>query len=182
MPEGACRYVGPAFRAHHPKWSYAPTSGEGARLYGGRFNRKGLAALYLSLSYDGAYQEAVKGGSLPSPTTVVSYQLDVEPVLDTFDQDAAKLYDLPTDELGGKNWEAKLEQGGEVESHNLADRLIKMGFAGIIVPSFARRAPPGAKNIVLWSWSDDLPHKVKVYDPDGRLPRNRLSWSGGREN
>ena len=101
MPRGASRYVGPAFRAHHPKWSYAPTSGEGARLYGGRFNKRGQEALYLSLTYEGAYHEAAGGGTMPSPMTLVSYLLDVEPLLDTFDEEAASLYDLLQDQLGG---------------------------------------------------------------------------------
>ena len=35
------RFEGLAYRAHNPRWSWAPTSGEGARLHGGRFNAKG---------------------------------------------------------------------------------------------------------------------------------------------
>ena len=176
MPEGACRYVGPAFRAHHPQWSYAPTSGEGARLHGGRFNKVGRPALYLALSFEGAYREAAKSGALPSPLTLVSYRLDVDAVLDTLDPNAAKLYDLPTDELGGRDWERNMELGLEVESQVLAERLIDDGFAGMIVPSFINSPPVGAMNIVLWTWSDDLPHKVQVHDPDGRLPKDQSSW------
>jgi RES domain-containing protein len=29
----------------------------------------------------------------------------------------------------------------------------------------------------LWSWSEDLPRRVKMIDPSGRLPRNQLSWN-----
>lgn len=32
-------------------------------------------------------------------------------------------------------------------------------------------------NLVLWRWAPDLPHRVNVYDPSGRLPRNQTSWS-----
>lgn len=176
MPRGARRYVGPAFRAHHPQWSYAPTSGDGAKLYGGRFNKPGQEALYLSLTYEGAYQEAAGGGCLPSPMTLVSYLLDVEPVLDTFDPEAATFYDLPKDQLGGRDWEQRLEEGRNIESHQLSENLIKLGFVGMIVPSFVKHAPDDVKNIVLWTWSDDLPHKAKVHDPDGRLPKDPSSW------
>jgi RES domain-containing protein len=31
-------------------------------------------------------------------------------------------------------------------------------------------------NLVLWRWSLALPHKVAVFDPGGRLPKNQLSW------
>ena len=37
------------FRAHTPQWASRPTSGAGAAAKGGRFNREGIEALYLSL-------------------------------------------------------------------------------------------------------------------------------------
>jgi RES domain-containing protein len=42
----AVGFDGLVYRAHHPGWAYQPTSGEGAERHGGRFNRKGLTALY----------------------------------------------------------------------------------------------------------------------------------------
>lgn len=41
-----------AYRVHDPKWAYAPTSGAGAGSHGGRANRPGISALYLSLVND----------------------------------------------------------------------------------------------------------------------------------
>ena len=38
----------PLFRAHNPLWSFQPLSGAGAARAGGRFNRIGTPALYLS--------------------------------------------------------------------------------------------------------------------------------------
>jgi RES domain-containing protein len=58
----------------------------------------------------------------------------------------------------------------------LARRLITRGIAGILVPSFAPGATPGDDNLVLWDWSNRLPHRVTVFDPTGRLPRNQRSW------
>jgi len=57
------------------------------------------------------------------------------------------------------------------------DRLKGQGAAGIIVPSFAPGADDVDQNLVLWRWGENLPHRVKVYDPSGRLPRNQLSWN-----
>jgi hypothetical protein len=37
------------YRAHTPRWADRPLSGTGAALKGGRFNREGIEALYLSL-------------------------------------------------------------------------------------------------------------------------------------
>ena len=47
------RYRGLAYRAHDPRWAFAPTSGAGAAIHGGRFNPKGTAALYLALTIEG---------------------------------------------------------------------------------------------------------------------------------
>ncbi|MEM6826168.1 MAG: RES domain-containing protein [Pseudomonadota bacterium] len=180
MPEGACRYVGPAFRAHDPEWAFAPSSGEGARLNGGRFNKPGRNALYLSTTSEGAINEASQGGFLPPPMTLVSYHLDVEDLLNTFSKPAAARYDLPEHELGGANWRRETTEGRLADSQSLAERLITEGFAGMIVPSFTGSAPQGARNIVLWRWSDELPYKVDVHDPNGLLPKDRSSWSSDR--
>ena len=44
------RYQGMLYRALNPIHAREPLSGRGAELYGGRFNPKGLPALYTSLS------------------------------------------------------------------------------------------------------------------------------------
>ena len=46
-----------AFRVHDPKWSLAPVSGAGAARFGGRANRPGINALYLSLELETALAE-----------------------------------------------------------------------------------------------------------------------------
>lgn len=57
------------------------------------------------------------------------------------------------------------------------DRLREQGIAGILVPSFASGAEIEDRNLVLWEWGADLPHKVTVFDPSGRLPKDQLSWT-----
>ena len=52
------RFRGIVYRAHDPRWSWPPVSGEGARLHGGRFNRVGVPAFYASLSPVTAIREA----------------------------------------------------------------------------------------------------------------------------
>ena len=52
------RFQGLVYRAHNPEWSWTPLSGEGARRHGGRFNRRGVPALYTSLSPLTAIREA----------------------------------------------------------------------------------------------------------------------------
>ena len=52
------RYEGKLYRAINPIYAREPLSGRGAELYGGRFNPKGVAALYASLSIMTALREA----------------------------------------------------------------------------------------------------------------------------
>ncbi len=165
------RYQGVAYRAHNPKWSWSPTSGEGARLHGGRFNPKGMPALYLSLTAGTAVLEASQGfGKRFPPLTLVTYDLDCCDLLDlTKPAGLKKAKTVPT--VLGCDWLLCTALGKEVPSWALARRLIAGGIAGIIVPSFAKGALGGDKNLVLWTWSESLPHHVCVFDPDERLPR-----------
>jgi RES domain-containing protein len=159
-------YKGVAFRAHHPKWAWDPVSGDGARITGGRFNRVGLSALYLTPKLETAIQECKQGlhGRMP-PLTVVEYDVDVTPVADLT---------LPDNTLKLSTWPLELDcpwlelhlNGQPVPTWDLSDELIRRGFAGAIVPSFALL---GEKNLVLWSWSDDLPSRVVAFDHEGRL-------------
>ncbi|KKN86259.1 hypothetical protein LCGC14_0271280 [marine sediment metagenome] len=52
------RYAGPLYRALNPVYAREPLSGRGAELYGGRFNAKGVAALYTALDPAGALRES----------------------------------------------------------------------------------------------------------------------------
>jgi RES domain-containing protein len=53
-----------AYRVHDPKWSFAPVSGAGAARMGGRANRAGVNALYLSLEPETALAEYRRSGAL----------------------------------------------------------------------------------------------------------------------
>lgn len=73
------RFQGELYRALNPIYAREPMSGRGAELYGGRFNRKGTPALYMSLSVMTALREANQAGSL-QPTMLVSYDADIASV------------------------------------------------------------------------------------------------------
>jgi RES domain-containing protein len=164
------------YRAHHPKWSFKPLSGDGAAVHGGRFNPEGIPALYLALSLETAIREANR-----------EFAFKIDPcVLYCYDVNCADIADLRT-EVGRSEhaaalaellcgWGSDLLQRREPASWRLARRLIARGIAGILVPSFAPGAAPHDENLVLWDWSDRPPHQVTVFDPSGRLPRTQLSW------
>lgn len=170
------RLQGVAYRAHNPKWSWSPLSGEGARIHGGRFNPKGVAALYLSLDWSTAIIEASQGFAyrIP-PLTIVSYDVDCEDITDLTSPEERARHRVSGKALGCA-WRLLADTGTAVPSWRMAERLIAAGLAGIIVPSFAAGANRDAKNLVLWRWSEVLPHRVTIIDVERRLPRDAASW------
>ena len=170
------RWAGTCFRAHDPKWAWAPTSGEGAASKGGRFNPIGTPALYLALTVEGMFLEMGHGLAYRfEPLTACTYDVDVTDVVDlrtARDQLAER---TSRDELACA-WAYDLSNGKKPASWRLAERLIRDGAAGILVPSFATSAREAMANLVLWKWGPDLPHKVVVHDPSNRLPKDQSSW------
>jgi RES domain-containing protein len=170
------RLQGVAYRAHNPKWSWSPLSGEGARMHGGRFNPKGAAALYLSLDWPTAVIEASQGFAyrIP-PLTLVSYEVDCEDIADLTSAEERAQHRVSSKVMACA-WRLLAETGAPVPSWRMAERLIEAKLAGIIVPSYAVGADREAKNLVLWRWSEDLPHRVTIIDAERRLPQNDASW------
>lgn len=170
------KFRGECFRAHDPRWSWTPLSGAGAALMGRRFNRKGQEALYLSLSPVTALREVSAGfAHRLDPLVLCSYDVDCEDIVDLSDSAGRDAAGVRLDELSC-SWAEDLRGGREPASHRVVRRLLEGGAAGVLVPSFARGAGAEDRNLVLWRWGPEPPHKVSVYDPSGRLPKNQLSW------
>lgn len=163
------RFAGAAFRAHDPRWAFDPLSGVGAAIHGGRFNRKGTQALYLALTLEGAIREASQGFAFRiPPLTIVEYEVDCADLLDLREEAVRREAGITGSDLASP-WALDIAEGRVPLSWRASDRLHAAGAAGIVVRSFARLAPPGMSNLVLWRWGRALPHRVDVYDPDGRL-------------
>jgi RES domain-containing protein len=170
------RFEGTCYRVHDPRWSFKPLSGDGAAVHGGRFNPKGVPALYLSLDLVTAVREANQGfAARIEPCVLCSYDVDCEDILDLRTNEVRDAAGVSFDELASP-WALLALERKPVSSQNLAARLMGEGTAGVLVPSFAIGSAADSYNLVLWNWGPDLPHKVAVYDPSGRLPRSQLSW------
>ncbi len=171
------RFQGSTYRAHNPKWSFKPLSGDGAAIHGGRFNPKGTPALYVALDPMTAIKEAAQGFAHKfEPCVLCTYEIDCEDLVDLrtrADQQAAGVAEADL----ACPWFAEAAAGREPASWRLARRLIAGGAAGTVAPSFVGRAIPDDVNLILWDWSDRLPHKIAVFDPSGRLPKNQLWWT-----
>jgi RES domain-containing protein len=157
-------YRGTLYRALNPLWARAPLSGEGAARYGGRFNPRGMPALYTSLKPETAMREANQAGAF-QPITLVAYQADIGPVFDATDFAALALLGLRPDDLADPAWRDTMLAGDEPPTQRLARALVGQGYAGILVPSFAPGTTAGDRNLVLWAWATQL----TLIDDQGRL-------------
>jgi RES domain-containing protein len=164
------RYRGLVYRALNPIWAGKPLSGEGARRHGGRFNPKGMAALYTSLDVLTAIRESNQVGSL-QPTTLVSYEADITPVFDATDPASLARHGHTLASLAADDWRLRMREAGEAPTQALARQLVEAGYAALRVRSFARGAGPTDLNLVLWQWGPSLPTRLVLNDRDGRLSR-----------
>jgi RES domain-containing protein len=152
-------------------------SGAGAALKGRRFNWPGLHTLYLSLRHTTVFRE-VSGGFAHrlTPYVLCSYDIDCDDIADLRTDAGRSAAGIALSDMACA-WGDALSAGREPESWGIVRRLLADGCAGMLVPSFANGATDDDENLVLWRWGPDLPHRVAVYDPTGKLPKNQLSWT-----
>jgi RES domain-containing protein len=162
---------GSFIRVLTPRWAHQPLSGAGAAITGGRYNRIGQEALYLSAGVETAWAEYQQIGSIPRPGLVAGYTVEANAIVDTTDEALlTALGTTPTDLCCDWRYLLRIEKR-EPPTWTLADRLIESGCQGLLFRSAVR---PGGVNIVLWKTSS--PASVTVFDPHGDLPRNASSW------
>lgn len=167
-PDLPMHFKGTLYRALNPIYAQDALSGRGAELYRGRFNRKGTPALYTSLSVIAALREANQVGSL-QPTTLVSYDADIERVFDCRDEVALRSEGMDASMLADPAWRDQMRKHGEALTQAFARALSQAGFHGLLVRSFAHGATDNDLNLVLWQWSAALPSRVTLIDDEHRL-------------
>lgn len=165
------------YRAHDPQWAWAPDSGAGAALHGGRFNPVGVPALYTSRRFQTAWLEAQQGFAYKAqPLTLCGYDVDCDNILDLTDSIVRSANGVTMGDLDCA-WKDFAARRIEPPSWSMMKRLSAGGVAGIIVPSFATGATDADANVIFWNWSAAPPHQVKVIDDAGRLPKTMRSWT-----
>lgn len=169
------RHEGIVYRAHDPKWAFAPDSGAGAAFYGGRFNPPGTPTLYATASVMGAITEAAQGMALRiQPLTIVAYQVDHAAVADLSTPAACDAADVAWADVAC-DWAYLAATKQPVPSWTLAQTLHRRGAGAIRVPSFATGAKQGDTNLVFWRWGRKPPMRVTVIDNKDKLPRDQHS-------
>lgn len=165
------------FRIITPRYAHAPTSGAGAAAKGGRFNRVGQEALYLSKTAETALREFQQAEKLLSPGTITTFLVTRLNVVDFSGGYVAGEWD-PAWADYGCNWrKIAFQDLAEPPSWLLADLVRDAGAGGLLFPSIAD--VPGI-NLVIFD-SSTLPKKMlRVHDPARDLPRDDRSWAPGR--
>lgn len=164
LPEPHIRFQGLVYRALNPFYARDPLSGDGAALHGGRFNPRGIPALYTALTIMGAVAEANQIGRPFEPITLVSYDCDQSPIFDATDPSHLEGQGVGAEVLAAEDWRIEMARFGISRGQGEAMRLASDGYAGMIVPSFARGVAPGSLNLVLWRWSG-----LSIIDNENRL-------------
>jgi RES domain-containing protein len=151
-------------------------SGAGAAIRGARFNPRGVEALYLALGVITAVNEANQGLAFKiQPCVLCCYDVDCADIADLRTEAARATHSVRLEDMACA-WFSFVWEGKAPPSWGIARRLIAEGQAGILAPSFAPGATDVDNNLVLWRWSNRRPHRVRVFDPSGRLPKDQLSW------
>lgn len=169
------RLEGPAhfFRAHTPEWASQPLSGAGAANKGGRLNRPGVHALYLSDSAETAIAEYQQLSPLMPPLTLVTYEVVLHHVVD-FSAGFDPAHWSPLWQELSCDWRRlAFYEDTEPPSWVLADQVLSAGGRGVLFPS-QRGA---GMNLVVYPDALTPEDRLSVYDPAQRLPRDRTSWT-----
>lgn len=160
-----------AYRVHDPEWAFAPTSGAGAGKHGGRANRPGVNALYLSLELETALAEYQQTDALLEPALMASYQIRVRPVVD-FRDGFENGWDALWQDFYCDWRRLYFNEGIEPPTWVIGDQVIAAGAKGILF----RSVVTGGTNLVLYNDALEHDDALTVHDPRRALPRNQDSW------
>ena len=154
------------YRVMTPEWANTPISGAGAAKKGGRFNRPGIEAVYLSFDPATALKEYTQDKSFIPPGTVASFTVNATVAdVDAYLQNPTGWNPLWVE--WNCNWrEMWFYQHTEPPSWDLGDMVLAAGLAGIRFPSTVH---PGGWNVVLYSVALDPADGLACLDPDGLL-------------
>lgn len=161
---------GPAafYRVISPAFAHMPKSGMGAARQGGRFNRPGQEALYLSTIELTALAEYKQDNPWLPPGTICTFfveHLKVADLSNGFDPNVwpSLWADYTID------WRAeRFNKGVEPPTWYMADDVIAAGLDGILFPS---QCHAGGINLVIYYSSQLADTNLRVYDPKGALAR-----------
>lgn len=156
-------------------------SGHGAGAHGGRWNPRGLTAIYASLdpvtATKESYYELLQAG-LPAtvirPRVMVGLAIDLKQVLDLTDGRIRRSFGLTLADLIEEDWSAIQLSGEEPWTQAIGRGAAEAGFEGILVPS-ARQLR--GKNAVIFPGNLRRGSTVEAMAKED-LPPHPKEWPG----
>jgi RES domain-containing protein len=153
-------------------------SGEGAAARGGRWNPRGLKAVYASQSVvtavQEAYQELLRFGfsaSVIRPRAFCGAEVTLQRVLDLTDKDIRRVIGFTLAELIDEDWLAIQQEGEESWTQAIGRGTYKAGFEGLLAPS-ARDRPDGV-NLVVFPKSLRAGSRIDIVGKEDLPPHPR---------
>ncbi len=141
-------------------------TGEGSRKKGGRWNPKGIAAVYASLSMPTALAEAlshIRYYRLPEhkalPRTFVAIQIRLKSALDLTDGRIRQRLRVSQDRMLGEDWRKEMRRGRDSLSQSIGRAVYEAGFEGLLVSS---AADPDGQNLVWFPDNLGIRSEVEV--------------------
>jgi RES domain-containing protein len=129
--------------------------GEGAAAYGGRWNRRGIEAVYASLSIqtavDEAYQNILRFGFAASsirPRVLAGADAHLQSLLDLTDANIRRRLGFTLADLLDEDWRGIQDEGDESWTQAIGRGAFAAGFEGLLAPSAQDR--PRGRTIVVF--------------------------------
>jgi RES domain-containing protein len=148
-------------------------TGEGSRRAGGRWNPKGIAVVYASLTPETAMAETLAhfryyGFPIEDamPRTFVAIAADLAAVLDLRDGGVRQRLRVSEAAMLSLDWRREVAAGREPITHRLGRAAHEMGLEALIVPSAAH---PGGSNLLVFSDRVRKAGAVALLNP-GQVP------------
>ncbi len=168
------RFCGVGFRMLTPRWAFAPTSGTGAAQQGGRANRRGVDAVYMSTDAQTALAEYQQLSPLMPPGTLVSFEINVGPIIDFSSGYNPVEWDSLWNDFNCDWRNLWFDKRIEPPSWILGDMVVAAAAKGLLFKSNIRA---GGINLVLYPSTFTNEDSLTAYDPAHTLPRNTDSWT-----